>query len=186
LPPAASTNRPPVTDKPSPLTVEAYNSEFQAMAEKDLPDEKLKAELILPEKAVAAADNVQSLGLAQLREGVFETRFPVFAAGEHRARVYDPIAEKWVETTFRVASVSVERQSATRNVDLQQRLADVRPGGKSYDLTTAARLLDDIQLTPKVEHSTQILPLWNTWLAFGLVVLVLLVEWLLRKWVNLP
>ena len=168
------------------LTVEAYNAEFQALAEKDLPDHKLKAELILPEKAAATADNVQPISVTQLREGVFETRFPVFASGEHRVRVLDPIADKWVETTFNVANLSVERQSATRNVDLQAQLADVRPGGHSYDLTNAAKLVDDIKLAPRELHEPKTLPLWSTRLAFFVVVLVLLGEWFVRKLVNLP
>jgi hypothetical protein len=168
------------------LTVEAYNAEFQALAEKDLPDNKLKAELIIPEKTVTAADNVQPISVMQLRDGVFETRFPVFAGGEHRIRVFDPVADKWVESTFQVASVSVERQSATRNVALQNQLAEVRPGGRSYDLLSASRLLEDIKLTPRTESNTYVITLWNTWLAFGLIVFLLLSEWLVRKWVNLP
>jgi hypothetical protein len=121
-----------------------------------------------------------------LREGVFETRFPVFAGGEYRVRVHDPIAEKWVETTFQVTNVTVERQSAVRNVDLQQALADAQPGGKSYDLKSVAQLVDQIKLNPKRETTIEVIPLWHTWLSFGVVVVLLFGEWLLRKRVNLP
>ena len=32
----------------------------------------------------------------------------------------------------------------------------------------------------------EVIPLWNTWLSFGLVVALMLGEWLGRKWANLP
>jgi uncharacterized membrane protein len=32
----------------------------------------------------------------------------------------------------------------------------------------------------------RVVALWNTWLAFTLVVVLMLGEWLGRKWVNLP
>ena len=134
----------------------------------------------------AAGEQVQPLTLTQVREGEFESRFPVFAPGEHRVRVFDPVAERWVETTFPVAQLSVERLSAVRNVDLQRQLADARPGGRSYELAEVDRLLEDLRLTPRTETQSVNMPLWNTWLAFVLVVSLLLGEWLLRKWVNLP
>ncbi len=178
------------------LTVEAYNANFEPLGEEDLSDRQLHGELILPLSAPPVFDRMaaagplkldhQPLRLAQLRKGVFETRFPVFAGGEYRVRVTDPITEKPTEITFKVTSVAVERQNAVRNVALQQQLADVTPGGRSYDLTTVSELPDQLNLTPKKETSTPIIPLWNTWLAFGCVVGLLLGEWLLRKWVNLP
>jgi len=99
--------------------------------------------------------------------------------------VHDPIADESAEVTFRVASVSVERQRAVRNVALQQAIADAT-GGKSYDLTTVARLPEEIQLVAKTETNVEVITLWNTWLCFGCVVLLMLGEWLGRKWVNLP
>jgi len=170
------------------LTVEAYNADFEPLGEEDLPGRKLQGELILPlgEGHGGGLDDVQRLGLSQLRKGTFETRFPVFAAGEYRVRVTDPITDKPVQTAFKVTSVAVERQNAVRNVALQQQIAAVRGGGKSYELVDVGRLADEIKLTPKKETSTPIIPLWHTWLCFGCVVGLLLGEWLLRKWVNLP
>lgn len=94
-------------------------------------------------------------------------------------------ARDYAEATFPVANVPVERQQAVRNVALQTALADAT-NGSSYDLTTAARLVDEIRLEPKIETEIQIIKLWNTWLAFALVGLLMLGEWLGRKWVNLP
>ena len=79
-----------------------------------------------------------------MREGIFEIRFPVFAGGEHRVKVRDPIAQKDAETTFQVTSVSVERERAIRNNDLQKAIADAT-GGKSYNLSTVSRLADEVR-----------------------------------------
>ena len=166
------------------LTVEAYDANFEPLAEDKVPSHKLSAELILPGQSPQGAET-RPLSVAQLREGVFETRIPVFAPGEHRIKVRDPITNENVETAFRVASVSVERQRAVRNVALQQAIADTT-GGKSYDLTTADRLPEEIQLASKTETRVEVIALWNTWLCFGCVIVLMLGEWLGRKWVNLP
>ncbi len=166
------------------LTVEAYDANFEPLTEDKLPSKRLSAEWILPRQN-AQESETRPIGITQLREGIFETRLPVFAPGEHRVKVHDPIADESAEVTFRVASVSVERQRAVRNVALQQAIADAT-GGKSYDLTTVARLPEEIQLVAKTETNVEVIPLWNTWLCFGCVVLLMLGEWLGRKWVNLP
>jgi hypothetical protein len=166
------------------LTVEAYDANFEPLTEDKLTGRKLSAELVLPGKSNLDGES-RPLGIAQLREGIFETRFPAFAAGEHRVKVKDPITNETAEATFRVAAVSVERQRAVRNVSLEQAIADAT-GGKSYDLTTVAQLPDQIQLVPKLETNVEVISLWNTWLSFGCVVLLMLGEWLGRKWVNLP
>ncbi len=175
------------TDDHVLLTVEAYDADFNKLSEEDLQDygSQLKAELILPAAAATEGDNVQSLDVAQLRKGVFEARFPVYAAGEYRIRVTDPITKKPVETTFQVTSIAVERQNAVRNVALQEQIAEVVPGGKSYDLTSVAKLAEEIELSPKIERTIRIISLWHTWLCFGILVVLLLLEWFLRKWVNL-
>jgi len=167
------------------LTVEAYDADFRPLAEEELAEHRLEAELILPAAAGAEGDGAQPLGVTQLRKGVFEARFAVYTAGEHRVSVIDPITEKPVEITFQVTGVAVERQNAVRNVTLQQQIADVNPGGKSYELTDIAALADEIELSPKVETTIEIRPLWYTWACFGFVVGLLLAEWFLRKWVNL-
>lgn len=166
------------------LTVEAYDANFEPLTEDKLPEKRLSAEWILPDDS-SQESQIRPLGIAQLREGVFETRIPIFAAGEHRVRVRDPINKESVEVAFRVANVSVERQRAVRNVALQRAIADAT-GGKSYDLTTIDRLPEEIQLVSKTETNVEVISLWNTWLCFGCVVLLMLGEWLGRKWVNLP
>ena len=167
------------------LTVEAYDADFEPLTEDDVPGRKLSAELILPEGGLLGEASVRPLSIAQLRDGVFEARIPVFAAGEHRVKVEDPVTGEDAEVQFRVARVSAERQRAVRNVALQEAVADAT-GGKSYDLVTVDKLPDEIELAAKTETAIQVIPLWNTWLCFACVVLLMLGEWLGRKWVNLP
>jgi hypothetical protein len=167
------------------LTVEAYDANFRPLGEDKIPGRKLTAEWLLPQSDAAEASSIRTLSVSQLREGLFETRFPVLAGGEHRVRVRDPITQQASEVRFHVTSLSAERQQAVRNATLQQTLADAT-GGKSYDLVTASRLPYEIRVVPKTESSVQVIPLWNTWPMFILVAVFLLGEWLGRKWVNLP
>ena len=170
------------------LTVEAYDADFEPLSEDKLPGRKLAAELILPGPGSLDESNVRPLGISQLREGVFETRIPVFDAGEYHVRVKDPVTREYVEVVFRVARVSAERQRAVRNDALAQAVADAT-GGKSYDLVSAGKLPDEIELVAETETSVEVVSLWDTWLCwlcFGCVMGLMLGEWLGRKWVNLP
>jgi hypothetical protein len=155
------------------------------LAETDLPGQKLQGELLLPTEGSAPRQAPQPLGLSQTKKGVFETRLTVFTTGEHRVRITDPVSGKPVEWTFQVTGTPVERQRAVRNVALQQALA-AETGGKSFDFKDAGELADEIRPVPKTEMTVEVISLTNTWLSFALVVGLLLGEWLLRKWVNLP
>ncbi|MEE8452434.1 MAG: hypothetical protein V3R99_10990 [Thermoguttaceae bacterium] len=172
------------------LRVRYDNARSVATPATDAGATQLHGELILPSRDANAGDNVQPLSIAMVRAGVFETEFPVFTDGEHFVRVTDPITGEPVEVTFKVTSVSVERHSAVRDVALQERIAAVNPGGAtggggSFDLTEISGLAERIELTPRLETTRRIIPLWSTWLCFACVVGLLLGEWLLRKWVNL-
>jgi hypothetical protein len=167
------------------LTVEAYDADFQPLAESAVPGGSLKAELFLPAQAAREGKNLQSVAIPALRKGVFEVRVPVFAGGEHRLRVIDPLTAEASEVSFQVVSVSAERQQAVRDVALEQALADAT-GGKHYDLLSVKNLPDEIRLTPRGESREMRVALGNTWFFFGVVVLLLLGEWVVRKWINLP
>jgi len=85
-----------------------------------------------------------------------------------------------------VKDVSAERRTAVRNVALQRSIAAAVPGGKAYELEAAARLAEEIQAPTKLETQVEVRPLWSTWLCFGLIVALLMAEWLFRKIVTLP
>lgn len=165
------------------LTVEAYDENFEALTDDDVAGRALEAELLIPSTS-SAAEQSRAVSLPMLRPGVFEARVPVYSAGDYRLRVKDPVTGDFQETRFDVADVSAERRSAVRNVRLQEDLAR-ETGGRSYELTNASRLIDDLQVAPVRQSLTRNHALWSTPLWFGLIVLLMLGEWLMRKLVHL-
>lgn len=166
------------------VTIEAYDANFDPLTDKNLIGRKLQAELQLPDQA-GEASPVQRLSISLLRDGIFETRLPVFRAGEHRIRVKDPITGEITQVGFQVAAVSAERRSAVRNVGLQEDIAR-STGGKAYDLETASKLADEIECASVAEQTIKVFSLWDTWLVFLLVSGSLIGEWFFRKMENLP
>jgi hypothetical protein len=165
------------------VTVEAYDKEFQPLDEKEIPDRRLTAEIVRPDRD-SDGNRSQSFGIPQLKPGVFETRVPVFSGGEYQLRISDPIANDVVELNFEVANVSIERRNPVRNVSLQRNIS-AETAGKAYDLIDVDNFPDDFQPIRHKETSVEIITLWSTWLTFGVVVSLLLVEWFIRKLVNL-
>jgi hypothetical protein len=171
-------------DEPVTVTIEAFSKDFEPMGDKDLLGEKLQGELLLPAESGGHGGGVQPLAITQRKKGLFEARFNALVAGQHRLRVTDPVTAKPVEWTFQVLGTPVERQQATRNVELQKALA-LETGGRDYDLKDAGSLAGDLRAPPKTEKTIEVISLTSTWLCFGLLAGLLVSEWLVRKWVNL-
>jgi hypothetical protein len=182
-------------DEKVTLSVEAYDENFEPLKAEELTDHKLWAELVVPGQGSgkpAASEHPladdksrhEAIPIPETREGLFETQIPVYAAGEHRIRVKDPITKEIVEVDFQVTSVSAERRSVVRNQALAEQLA-AETGGRNYDLLTADRLPDDIKPRGAKETLVEVVPLWSTWGAFFLVTTLLLAEWLGRKLLSL-
>ena len=187
------------------ITVEAYDGQFEPLTEDDLPERALAAELLLPPSAAREGPDVRPISIPLLRDGVFETEVPVYAQGEYRLRVHDPIRDPThdpihdpvhdstydptggseVEIGFRVAATSVERQRPVRNAALQRAIADAT-GGKSYDLASVDRITDDVDSGRRTETTVQIIELFGGWPAFACLIGLMLGEWLVRQWVHLP
>jgi hypothetical protein len=83
-----------------------------------------------------------------------------------------------------VTPLSAERRRAVRDEKLQNQIAE-QSRGKSYDLTTVHNLVNDLQAEPKIEKLTRNQPLWSTPLWFGVIVVLMLGEWLCRKLIKL-
>jgi hypothetical protein len=166
------------------VTVEAYNEDFEALEESDLPERQLQGELLRPEPDDDGRREFP-VHLPQLRPGVFETRLPLTSQGEYRVRVTDPVTGAASEIGLAVADVGIELRNPVRNVALQQTLA-AETGGRSYDLKSATQLLEDFQPPRPPETTVEIVPLWSTWFTFVLLVAMLFAEWFVRKWVHLP
>jgi hypothetical protein len=165
------------------ITVEAYDKEFHPLDEKAIPDRKLTAELIRPDRDLDG-NRSQAFQIPQLKPSVFETRLPVYGGGEYRLRVTDPVTNEPTEINFDVANISLERRNPIRNVSLQKNLA-IETGGKSYDLLDLDKFPDEFKPVRQKETSIEIIPLWNNWLVFAAVISLLMAEWFLRKLVNL-
>ena len=166
------------------VTVEAYDANFEPLADEALPGRTLAASLFRPDQS-ADGGEPEAVTLAQLRPGVFEARLPVNEGGGYRLRVTDPVTRDESEVAFTVTSLSAERRSAVRNVALQQALA-AETSGRAYDLASAGGLVADINPTARLERSVRVFPLSMTWLCLGTGLLLMIGEWLLRKRANLP
>ena len=163
------------------LSIEAYNKDFEPLEEKDLPEGGLVAHHITPQGGTEGSTRML---VTSLREGVFETELQVFAGGEHTLNVKDPVTGEVSKVQFQVASMSAERRSGKRNRVLEGRLAS-STGGRNYEFHTVSKLVDEIKPVPRKEVTLKVLPLWNTWPVFILIVILMLGEWLFRKLVNL-
>jgi hypothetical protein len=163
------------------LTVEAYDANYEPLSDEMLPDRALVAELTVP-----GAHNAQAttLPVPMLRKGVFEVRIPVFAEGSYSLRVKDPVTDKFDEQRFEVTPLSAERRQGVRNYQLQNELAQ-QTRGKAYDLTTVHNLPGDLRAEPIVERHTRNFALWSTPLWFGVIMVLMLGEWLSRKMIRL-
>jgi hypothetical protein len=165
------------------VTVEAFDADFEPLSAAKLPDRTLAARLVRPDKP--PADEPERLTIAEVRPGLFEARVPALVAGEHRIIVDDPVTRERSQVALTVTGVSVERRSAVRNVALQEAVA-AATGGRSYDLTTAARLATDIDPVARAEHSVKVFPLGMTWACLLLGLGLLVGEWVVRKSASLP
>lgn len=164
------------------LTVEAYDADFRPLDLKERPEQQLEARVALP--AAGDDEGIREVTLSAVRPGLFQGRFAIAGDGEYRFQVRDPISGEWVETRFQGVSRSVERQTASRNLVMQRRLAELT-GGRSYELTEIDRLTEEIPRNVKTETTVEEIPLWNNWLTFVLIAGALLAEWFWRKRSNL-
>ena len=164
------------------LTVEAYDRDFEPVGGEPQGTATLAAEIVRTD--TEGRETTRELRVPLLRPGVFEAQVPVFAGGSYRIRVRDPIDEGFQDVLFDVSDVSAERRTAVRNRQLQQQLAD-ESGGAAYELTDVQRLAEDLAIRPVTEHYTRNVAIWSTRLWFGLLVALMLGEWLIRKLVRL-
>lgn len=162
------------------VTVEAYSLSFDS-----LNSEKLSARLVTPDESAGEGRRETEFSIPQSRGStVFETTFPVYASGVQRLLVRDPETGDEFESTFKVAPLTIERRSASRNLGLQQALAN-ETGGKAYELHQFPQLATDLPNLRVEELTEHTMPLWNTWLVLILAILLMFAEWTTRKLMNL-
>ena len=164
-------------------SVEAYDENYEPLSAERLTNQALTAQLTIP-SADGSPSQLRELAIPLLRKGLFEARFPVFTPGEYSLKVRDPVTDRFEEKRFEVTTVSAERARAVRDEQLQRELAS-RTQGRSYDLLSASRLLDDLRAEPQIETVTRNHSLWSTPLWFLTVMTLMLGEWFVRKMVSL-
>lgn len=167
------------TEEVVTLTVDAFDSDYQPLALAQLSGAGLEATVAL-RRAGSQAAATRRLIVPWREPGVFEVSFPVSQPGEYTVGVTDPIGGGERQAQFTVTAMSGERSNPVRDEQLQEELA-AQTGGKSYELATASRLIEDLPLDPVNQHSVRTRPLWSTPLWFSVVVGLMLSEWLIRR-----
>ncbi len=171
-------------DQTALITVEAFDENFEPLTGDMLDERHLTGEVWLPGRSTEALGEIRPITLSEYRPGVFETKVPVSESGNYVVRVNDPVSLEPVDVFFQVSDLSVERRSATRNRSLQESIA-AETGGRSCELHDAQETLAKFDPPRLSETSVEVIPLWSTWLTFGLVICLMFAEWLLRKFANL-
>ena len=164
--------------------MEAYDSNFSPLDQQTLGAASLEA-MWYTTAPDGSDEQSRSITIPLLRSGVFEARLPLYTPGQHRLQVKDPVTGQFREIRFEVASVSAERRSAVRDVNLQRELAQ-QTGGVSYELTSADKLLNDLPHEVHTETTVRQHRLWTTPLWFIAIVGLMLGEWFFRKLIHLP
>jgi hypothetical protein len=177
------------------LSVDAYDAGYEPLDAESVADGSLTGTLAGPLAGTLAGTPTLALsdgGSAPARElvvpwlknGVFETRFTVPEPGRYLVRVTDPITNEQRAIQFEASGATAERRNPVRNVQIQQDLASVT-GGRAYELKDLRRLVEDLSLDPIVESDVRTRPLWNTPVWFLSVTILMIGEWLVRRWIHL-
>lgn len=149
-----------------------------------------------PRRAPAADDGVtvvveqqgRQLRRIKLRrsaagQALFQGTLPHPAVGEYHAWLAVPAVEGVAPSTdFQVVAPPGEFERIEMDAATLRRAAE-RTGGKFYTVKTAGRLLHDLPRGRQVPvESLPPTPLWNRWFVLLTFLVLLVAEWILRKW----
>jgi uncharacterized membrane protein len=123
-----------------------------------------------------------ALKLAPGTKNVFEGALPQAAEGEYQVRLLPPpIPDRPITADFRVDPPVGEREHIEMNQPELIRAAAVS-GGKFYTPLDAGSLIKDLPQPSKVPLDTDPpIPLWNTWPVLALFLMLITMEWVIRK-----
>ena len=116
------------------------------------------------------------------QSGLYYNEFIAPAAGQYKFFV-DPNVQAGdtpAKVAFSVTETSLERSETAMNEKLLEELAGAT-GGKFYREENLRTLADSITTEKVTVDSRLEKELWATWLYFGLLMLVVTVEWVVRK-----
>ena len=140
----------------------------------------------------AAQPNAFEAHVANLPEGDYEIQLKMDAAADKLLPTPgpdEPKPEGPLKATFSVTPPqSAEMTDLSMNRPLLEELAS-KSGGKVYTPEDVQSLVEDIKAknAPQIQHSEE--PAWQGWTGwaiFGVVVFLLTVEWVVRKFSGLP
>jgi hypothetical protein len=118
--------------------------------------------------------------------GIFEALHDNASAGRYHAWVAIPALEgRAPAADFSVVAPPDEMEQTRMDAAELQRAAE-QTNGHFYTFATAGSLVDDLPaVRPVTIESLPPTPLWNQWPLFVLLVVLLSLEWILRKYVGL-
>ena len=120
-----------------------------------------------------------------VRPEYYEASIEARALGEHRISLIDR-EEEVASTVFRAVVPQLEYADPRMDRTRLQQIAALS-GGKYHEVTDAANVAEEVEaLEREVPISAEREPLWDHRWVLALFVLLLTVEWILRKVVRLP
>ncbi len=116
-------------------------------------------------------------------QALFQASLPQPAVGDYHAWLAVPTLEGVAPSAdFRVVAPPGEFERIEMDAVALRRAAE-RTGGQFYTLDTAGRLLRDLPRGHQVPvESLPPTPLWNRWFVLLAFLVLLVTEWILRKW----
>jgi hypothetical protein len=99
----------------------------------------------------------------------------------------NPDPPKATRTEFTVtAPPSEEMLDLSTDWELLKNLADKSTSGKVYTPEDAQKLVDDLIKKEETSIDRTPRPLWEWWPTLVLILVLLTIEWVARKWSGLP
>jgi uncharacterized membrane protein len=119
---------------------------------------------------------------------VYGIEYDTDVPGDHVAVATAKIGDKTIESApfgFHVQSFTMETSPRPANAALLQAIAKAS-GGRFCEMDEVNAVLAGIEARPESDRRVTYSTMWNTVTMIGLLMGLLAVEWLARKWKNLP
>ena len=156
------------------VTAEAYTEDYQPRTDVHI------------ELKISGQDYTQQLALENLGDGVYRGVATILAGGDYHFMAEGRRIQQLDDLTasasgrFTVDPFRVENQDVNANFELMHSLAR-QSQGTSIPLDSLAAWAATMRTAPKNMRATHEYELWQAWPVLMLIIVLLSVEWLLRK-----
>ncbi len=127
--------------------------------------------------------NVREFVLEPVGEGKYEAQFRVFRGGDYRyygdARRGDQFFGA-DSGRFSAGEFDIEFQHTRMNQEMLQKIANLT-GGEYFTSDTISQLPERLQVEGRQKMQITEINLWNEWLTLALLILLLSIEWTIRR-----